>query len=461
MVAMRSTLFTALAISLATTPGLLVAQRVSAEADPRVHQLVSSVSTERLRDLLQKLTSFGTRNTLSGASSTTRGVGAARRWIGEQLQRSSAKLQVESECYQVLPQERITREVEICNVVATLKGRSDRRIYVTAHYDSLNIPGQTRTVVRPASPPAGFSVMAQPGQDYEVDAPGADDNGSGTVLTMELAQRFAESGMDFDATLVFVLWAGEEQGLIGSRAHVQRITAANIAVDAVFNSDIVGGSRGGNGVSDSGSVRVYAEGPEDSMSRALARYVRQMAALYVPSHRIRLLARTDRFSRGSDHQSFLQFGHPAIVFRESSENLDRQHTADDTLDGVDFDYLAQNTRVNAAAVAALALAPPAPVVTSERGQPLIGRGPSGYDAHLRWAGSPGAAAYRVYWRDTWGNDWQHQQLVGNVSSFTLPKVSIDDVVFGVAAVGGNGHESLIRAYVSPSRRDPDVTLKQQ
>ena len=197
------------------------------------------------------------------------------------------------------------------------------------------------------------------------------------------------------------------------------------------------------------------------MSRALARYVLGRAAIYVPSHRIRLMARHDRFARGSDHSAFNQRGFPAIVFREANENFGKQHAATDTIDGVDFAYLAQNTRVNVASVASLALAPPAPRVTNAAGaQPQIGRQPSGYDTSLRWTASSGAVAYRVYWRETWTNDWQHSQVIGNVSEFVLPNVSIDDFVFGVAAIGRDGQESVVSAYVSPLRRDPDVKLAQ-
>jgi hypothetical protein len=273
---------------------------------------------------------------------------------------------------------------------------------------------------------------------------------------MELARVFAESGIDFDATLVFVCWAGEEQGLFGSRSHAQKIAAEKVVVEAMFNNDIVGNSHGGNGIIDAESVRVYADGPEDSMSRSLARYIHRAAALYVPSHQVRLMAREDRFGRGSDHSSFTQHGYPAVVFRESNENFSMQHSANDTLDGVDFKYLARNARVNAAAVASLALAPPAPKVTNERGQAMIGRQPSGYDANLRWNPSAGAVAYRIYWRDTWTSTWQHQQLIGNVTEFVLPNVSIDDYVFGVAAIGPDGHESLISAYVAASRREAEV-----
>ena len=205
-------------------------------------------------------------------------------------------------------------------------------------------------------------------------------------------------------------------------------------------------------------MRVYAVGPEDSPARALARYIVAAGATYVPSHRVRPMAREDRFGRGSDQSSFTQQGYPAVVFREANENFDRQHSARDTLDGVDFAYLAQNARVNAAAVASLALAPPAPVVVSERGAARIGRDPSGYDAALRWTASPGAAGYRVYWRETWRNDWQHARTVGSVTEVVLPGVSIDDWVFGVAAIGAGGHESLVSAYVSPVRPGRPIEL---
>jgi hypothetical protein len=161
------------------------------DVDPRVERLVASISTDRLRQLLNTLTSFGTRSTFSDIASATRGIGAAREWIAAELRRSSAKLEVSFDTHRVAPQERITREVEIRNVMAVLPGRSARRIYITGHYDSLNIPGQTAPVARPATPPPGFDALAQPGQDYNVDAPGANDDGSGTVLTMELARRFS------------------------------------------------------------------------------------------------------------------------------------------------------------------------------------------------------------------------------------------------------------------------------
>jgi hypothetical protein len=277
---------------------------------------------------------------------------------------------------------------------------------------------------------------------------------------MELARVFAESGIEFDATLVFIAWAGEEQGLIGSAAHAMDLKTNKVPVEAVFNNDIVGNSRGGNGVVDAETVRVYAIGPEDSPARALARHIHKTAALYVPSHRIRLMAREDRFGRGSDQSSFTQNGFPAIVFREANENFERQHGADDKIDGVDFGYLAQNTRVNAAGVASLALAPSAPRVTNDRGANMLARDPSGYDASLRWNAVPGAVAYRVYWRDTWTNDWQHSQTIGNVTQFGMKNVSIDDFAFGVSAIGADGQESLVSSYVSPVRQATPLKRQQ-
>ena len=435
-------------------------QPVRPDVDARIEALLGAISVGHLREMLTTLTSFGTRSTLSNPASTTRGIGAARQWIFDQLRQAGPKLQVSFDTYRLKPQGRIVRETELRQVIAILPGRSPRRIYVTAHYDTLNLPDQTAKVARPSPLPAGFDAMTQPGQDFEVDAPGANDDGSGTVLVMELARRFAGSGIDFDATLVFALWSGEEQGEFGALPHARRMAAEKTAIDAVFNNDIVGNSHGGGGAFDNGSVRVYSEGPEDSMSRSLARAIQRIGAIYLPAHRVRLLSRQDRFQRGSDHEAFNSAGFTAVVFREATENYARQHSANDTLDGVDFDYLAQNVRLNAAAIASLALAPPAPVVVTDRGAATIARGLSGYDAVLTWKASPGAVAYRIYWRDAWTPDWQHQQTVGNVTQFVLPNLSIDNVVIGVAAIGQDGHESLTSAYVATARSFPELQFAQ-
>jgi len=413
--------------------------------DPRIAALVASISESRLEQRLRTLVGFGTRNTLSEASSPTRGIGAARQWIFDELRRTSPRLQVTFDTHKVRKgagNGRITRNVELRNVVAILPGRSPRRIYVSGHYDSLNVGEQGQIGLNSGATTARRA-------DPNVEAPGANDDGSGTVLVMELARVFAESGLQFDATLVFIAVAGEEQGLIGARAHAREARATRIPVQAVFNNDIVGGAAGGDGSTDGASIRLYSEGPEDSPSRALAMFTARTAARYVPSHRVRLMARRDRFSRGGDHTAWNLEGFAAVGFRESRENYARQHGAGDTIDGVSFAYLGQNARVNAAAMAVLALAPPPPVITNPRGQPTIDRRPSGYDAHLRWGAAPGATGYRIVWREAWAPDWQHEVIVGNVTEWTLPKANIDDFVYGVAAIGAGGHESTVSAYVPP------------
>jgi len=445
-------------------PGGAGAQAPVVDVDPRIEKLVASVSDERLKQLLEKLVSFGTRNTMSDPTSATRGIGAARQWIFDELKRTSPRLQVSFDTHMLTAGGRITRDTELRNVIAVLPGKSPRRIYVSGHYDSLNLGSGGQAALNAgagreagATAPAGQAAAQGRGQtgrgDPNVDAPGANDDGSGTVLSMELARIFAESGIEFDATLVFMTVAGEEQGLRGSGAHAQKAKQENVPIQALFNNDIVGNSTGGDGIVDGATVRLYSEGPEDSPSRSLAQFTRRVAARYVPSHRVRLMARRDRFSRGGDHSAFNAAGFAAVGFRESRENYSKQHNANDTIDGVSFRYLAQNARVNAAAMATLALAPPPPSVTTDRGAPMLDRRPSTYDAHLRWTASPGAAGYRIFWRDAWAPDWEHEMYVGNVTEYVLPHANIDDFVFGVAAVGPAGHESTISAYVNPPRSE--------
>ncbi|PYR62015.1 MAG: hypothetical protein DMF85_00725, partial [Acidobacteria bacterium] len=216
---------------------------------------------------------------------------------------------------------------------------------------------------------------------------------------------------------------GEEQGLMGAAAHAKAAKEQKLPIQAWFNNDIVGNSHGGDGIVDGATIRIYSEGPEDSPSRSLAQFTRRIAAEYVPSHRIRLMARRDRFSRGGDHSALNAQGFAAIGFRESRENYAKQHNANDTIDGVDFSYLAQN----------------------------IDRRPSGYDAHLRWTASPGAAGYRIFWRNAWAPDWEHELFAGNVTEYVLAHANIDDWVFGVAAVDAAGHESTVNAYIAAAR----------
>jgi hypothetical protein len=420
--------------------------------DPAIEGLLSHVSEDRLRELLTRLQGFGTRHTLSSQDDPARGIGAAAEWIAAEFRRSP-RLQVSFDWYDLPAQgDRIVRDTRLRNVVAVLPGRSPRRIYVTAHYDSLARPPR----------PDGAGQGATVGFDWSAadhDQPGANDDGSGTVAVMEVARLLADSGLDFDATLVFATLAGEEQGLVGALLHAQRAQAEGWRIDAVFNNDLLGNAAGGNGVTDSGSVRVFSEGPEDSPSRQVARYVARVGARYLPAHRVRLLARHDRFGRGGDHTAFNQHGYAGVRIVESSEHFGRQHTVQDTVDGISWPYLVQNVRLNVAVVASAALAPPPPRTSDARGRPMLGRGQSGYDAALRWEPSPGAVGYRVFWREAWTPDWQHEAAVGTLTAFTLRGLSIDDVVIGVSAVGRDGHESVVSAYVNPPRSDAVMKTK--
>ncbi len=404
--------------------------------DPRIEAILAEIDPERLEASIDALVSFGTRNTLSSIDHPTWGIGAARQWIHDEMASYSPRLQVSFDTYQVGPQDaaRIARPTDLRNVMAVLPGRTPRRIYVSGHFDSLALGQDEGDVTPPTDDP------------FDRYAPGANDDGSGTVLTMELARVFAQSGIEFEATLVFIALAGEEQGLVGAARHAARMREEGVEITAVFNNDIIGNSVGGNGIVDSRTVRVFSEGPEDSLSRQLARYIRRTSQPFVPGHEIRLIAREDRFGRGGDHTPFNRNGYAAVRFTESRENYGRQHNVHDTPEGMDFAYLAQNARVNAASVASLALAPQAPGVAVN----LLRRG-GGYDAQLQWRPVEGAVGYRIFWREAWGVDWQHELYVGNVNEFVLRDMSIDDYIYGVAAVGPGGHESLVAVYTRPPR----------
>lgn len=450
--------FLAALLALAGSP--IASAGPAQDLDPEITRLVASVSEERLGTILKKLESFETRNTLSSTDSPTRGIGAAREWIRQEMQGYSPRLQVSFDAYNILKQGRITRDVEIRNVMAVLPGKSARRIYISGHYDTVAFAGGQGNA-NAGGAPGSRNSSADPSAPLDNPAPGVNDDGSGTAVAIELARVFSQSGIDFDATLVFMAHVAEEQGLMGAWLHANRAVDQKISIQAVLNNDIVGNDTGGNGIVDGATIRVYSEGPEDSPSRSLARFVQRWGARYVPSHRVRPMARPDRFGRGGDHTAYNQLGFAAVGFRESRENFDRQHDPRDTFEGISLPYLAQNARVNAAAAATLALAPPPPSVTNERGQPSITRAPSGYDANLSWAPSPRAAAYRVFWRETWVPDWQHDLTVGNVTNVVLPNLQIDDYVFGVAAIDAAGHESSVTAYVSPARAEMNIKTSGQ
>jgi hypothetical protein len=271
----------------------------------------------------------------------------------------------------------------------------------------------------------------------------------------------------FEKTIVFVTFAGEEIGLIGSTLYADKAKAHNDQIEAVFNNDIVGNDVSGNGHAENGLVHIYSEDPDDSPSRELARYIRDSAQRYVPGFTADLVFRNDRFGRGGDHTPFNQDGFTAVRFTTAAENLESQHTANDTLEKTSPSYNANVARVNAAGLASLALAPSPPETMREittgsakgRKTPNLGRGKSHYDAVLRWKDpNPAAdlAGYAIVVRSTTSPYWDHQIFVGKVNEYTLPNVNIDEVVLGVKAIDVDGHESLVTPYVNapPAPRKP-------
>jgi len=434
--------FTVLAAALIFSAGG-AAQAPPRTLHPTILEIVDSVSGPRLEATLRKLESFQTRNTLSETGSATRGIGAARQWIFDQFRSFSPRLEVSFDSYRVARQgQRIIRDVELRNVVAVLSGtdpaQKSRRFIISGHYDSVAISdGKLAAADSPA--------------------PGVNDDGSGTAAVLEAARLLSQH--EFPHTLVFVAFAGEEQGLVGSSLLAQKARRENWEIDAVLNNDIVGNSVGGNRRVDSHTVRVFSEEPGDSSSRQVARYVKAIGERYVPAVTVDMIFRYDRFGRGGDHTSFNLEGFPAVRLTVASENYARQHSVEDTFEGIDLDYLARVARINVASLASLALAPSATQVRDEQGRPMIGRGPSGYDAVLRWKPGPGApAGYCIVSRKTTSPDWEKEVCVGNVLQYILKDVSIDELVFGVKAVGKDGTESLTSVYVNPppSRREYKV-----
>lgn len=428
--------------------------------DPTIEKIVHDVSQEHIADTMKKLASFETRGNFTDPARQNRGIGAARRWISDQFRSYDRRLEVSFDSYQVKKQgTRILRDVEVVNVVAVLPGATqpEKRIIVSGHYDSFNI---VRKPDAPEFGPEGSEPPVDEVIDFEksVDAPapGASDDASGTAVVMELARVMSQ--YKFEKTIVFVAFAGEEIGLIGSSLYADKARKQKDQIEAVLNNDIVGNDVAGDGRSENGLVRVFSDEPADSRSRELARYIRDMARNYVPSFKADLVFRSDRFSRGGDHTPFAADGFAAVRFTTPAENLGVQHTAEDTFDKTSPAYTANVARVNAAAVANLALAPSPPDVDRElltgankgRKVPNLTRGKSKYDAVLRWKDPNPAedlAGYAVVTRATTSPFWEHEIFVGKVTEYTLSGLSIDDIVLGVKAIDKEGHESLVSPYV--------------
>jgi Zn-dependent M28 family amino/carboxypeptidase len=441
-------------LGLASPAGAAPEHSTSATA-AEVKAMLRTISAQRIEATIRKLVSFGTRNTLSDAKSDERGIGAARRWIKAQLdgcaQQSGGRLKVELDSFIAPTGRRIPQPTELVNVVATLRGdqaeSADRIYLVSGHYDSM-----------PSSP-----------TDPTTDAPGANDDASGTAAVIELA--CAMSRLHFDATLVFMTVAGEEQGLVGSTHVADEARKAGRDIAGMFTNDIIGNSRADNGKVDRSRVRLFAEGvpdvkemsddlrtlvrtggENDTPTRELARFIKEHAEREVTGIKVDLIWRRDRYLRGGDHAPFLNAGYAAVRFTEPAENYKHQHQNPrieggvqygDLPEFVDFGYIAQVARVNAAALAALAMAPAAPRGAQVETVKLEN------DTTLHWDANkePDLAGYRVVWRDTTAPLWQSHKDVGNVTKVTLP-MSKDNVVFGVQAIDKDGNVS-VATYPTP------------
>lgn len=446
----------------------------SQRLDPKIQKIVAEISADRIAEIEKKLESFETRNTLSDPTQTNRGIGAARQWIFDQFKSYSPRLEVSFDTHTIPKAARIYKDVELRNVVAILPGKmqqaAGRWIMITGHYDTVNLK----------APP---EMRRDPAKAAELPAPGVTDDGSGTACVMECARVLSQ--YEFDATLVFVAFAGEEQGLVGARAMARRLKDKNQTIEGVLNNDIIGSEISGNGVIDNRRVLMFSEDPNDSTSRSIARFAKRMGERYFPELTVDLIFRYDRFGRGGDHTAFNQQGYAAVRVTTPNENFANQHTPTDTFANTSPSYTAKVVKMNAAVAAAMALAPRAPVVSrptpatattgapgtqpaagaaqptaaeieeapTPRAQPTgpgLTRGASGYDAVLRWDQpdpEPDLAGFVVVVRSTTAPDWEREIWVGNVKEFTLKNTSIDQLVFGVKAVDKEGHESPVSAYV--------------
>jgi hypothetical protein len=298
----------------------------------------------------------------------------------------------------------------------------------------------------------------------ELPAPGACDDGSGIAAVMELARVM--SRYEFAKTLVFIAFAGEEQGLVGGTLEAARAKAEATLIEAVLNNDIIGTDVTGDGRTGNSVVNVYSDDQLDSQAQLLARYVQWAGALYLPSLKVNVQYVQDRLGRGGDQTPFQQQGFSAVRISTPNEILANQHHDGDTLEHMSVPYTTRVARLNAAAAAALATAPRTPdiwttVETTSSGVmrlPMISRG-KGYDAVLRWhaAPDPNLTGYAVVMKPTTAPIWEQEIFVGKVTEFTLEGVSIDDTKFGVKAIGKDGTESQVAAYVYPPR--PKVEYK--
>jgi len=461
----------------------LCAQQPETRLNPAIKQIVDAISQDRIAATLQKLEGFGTRYILSSQDDPEHGIGAAKRWIHDELQSYSPRLQVSYQNFSIKKGARrgqVIRDVDLSNIVAVLPGttENDHYILVTGHYDSVAriwkpYTGDEQTVaeavrqgIDEAEERRLLRILPREREQGPLDmeataaqtiAPGVTDDGSGTAAVLELARVM--SAYQFDKTIVFVAFAAEEVGLSGSQVYAAQAKKDGMQIEAVLNNDIIGSDVSGNGRSITNVVRVFSAGPDDSAQRELARYTKLIAERYVPSMQVEMVFRGDRFLRGGDHRPFVEAGFPAVRLTSASEYFDNQHTVTDTFAHTSVPYATRVIRMNAAVLASLALAPAPPVLNwtwssgPDKGghEPLLTRGKSEYDAVLHWLpnSEPDLAGYAVLVRSTTSPVWEREIWVGNVSSYTIPDLSIDDVVIGVKAVDREGNQSVVSCYTEP------------
>jgi len=451
LTAVNLSCLTIAALLVGSSPALATRVRPVSTApvrQPQIVRIVREIDARNIERTIRKLVSFGTRNTLSVQNDPNRGIGAARDYLfaefSKAAEQSGGRMTVEKQTFEQPKAARVPTPTMITNVVATLKGTqpesASRTYIVSGHYDS----------------------MCGSPTDAVCDAPGGNDDASGTAAVLEMA--FVMAKYEFDATIIFMAVAGEEQGLLGSTYAAEQAKTRSVDVEAMFTNDIIGNSLGGNGVRNTNTVRVFSEGvpsnekPEeatvrrgvggenDSTARQLARFIKETGELYVRGMNVMMVYRRDRYLRGGDHIPFLERGFPAVRFTETNENYNHQHQNVRMENGVqygdlpefdDFNYIANVARVNAASLAALALAPARPknvaVVTARLTN----------DTDLKWDANkePDVVRYEIVWRETTSPVWTNARAVGKVTSYTMGGMSKDNYFFGVRAVDSQGNKS--------------------
>ncbi len=420
-----------------------------AQEKQTLYTIIEGVSSERLENDIQTLVDFGTRHTLSDTLSSSRGIGAARRWIISEFESISKDC---NNCLKVFEQknyftpkdgDRIVKPVWINNIVALQRGKThpNRFIIMSGDIDS-----------RISDP-----------TNYTEDSPGANDNASGMAGTIESARVL--SNYTFENSIIYVGLAGEEQGLFGGKGLAAYAQEQGWEIIGILNNDMIGNIRGVDGVIDNRTFRIFSEpvpanetelqrnarrfygGEVDGISRQLARYVHKTVTEFMPEMNPMMIYRLDRFGRGGHHRPFNDVGYAGIRIMEAHENYVMQHqdirvengiAYGDVIEGVDFEYAKKLTAVNAINLASLAWAPPALKKLS-----IGGIVQASVKFHWEKVTDPNIAGYKIYWRDTTSPTWDHCRFVGDVSETTLEGIVIDNFFFGVATVGKNGYESPV------------------